>query len=380
MVGKQDRVPVYGIDLLRFLAAVAVVFYHLKPFTLEGKLTTPGTILGYYPETVEATDWAWWGFVGVQIFFVISGVVIGYSAERSTVRSFAISRLTRLWPAMLICAPVLAALNLAYWGHSAEREAVLLLRSLVFWPDGPWVSGQIWTLPIELCFYAVVGVMIASGRIGRMEWLAWALASSCAAFWVAAELGWVQPGRLDALLLLRHGCYFALGIALMRIASAGGFTAGRVLLVALCCASAFREIQEVVMIDFGSAAHVQQATTPFSIWLAAVALVWLSLAWRTPIADFLQTRLPGGAHLLRVLGLATYPLYLIHVQPGTLAMWAGLEAGLDPVLASILGLGAAVFLALLVSLVFEPALARPVRRAATALTNRVALRGRLLAF
>jgi peptidoglycan/LPS O-acetylase OafA/YrhL len=46
--------------------------------------------------------WARYGFLGVPIFFIISGYVIAYSAER-TAAAFAIARVSRIYPTFLFC-------------------------------------------------------------------------------------------------------------------------------------------------------------------------------------------------------------------------------------------------------------------------------------
>ncbi|MEO0063210.1 MAG: hypothetical protein RLZZ08_1770, partial [Pseudomonadota bacterium] len=211
-----DRTPVYGVDLLRFAAAALIVLYHLKPRTWGGEANAGGRILHMAPDAPMPNAWAWWGFIGVQVFFVISGLVIGFSARHATARGFVISRVTRLWPAMLICASIVAAFNIAFWGHHPGAELAPYLRAVLFWPMGPWVTQQIWTLGIEVAFYLLVWAIVAAGRAARLDWLAWALAIACGTFWLAWLGGLVQPGRMESLLLLRHGCYFGLGMALMK--------------------------------------------------------------------------------------------------------------------------------------------------------------------
>jgi len=58
---------------------------------------------------------AWLGWVGVEIFFVLSVFVIAYSAEGSSAFSFFRSRILRLMPAVWICASLVFAVLLV--GH-----------------------------------------------------------------------------------------------------------------------------------------------------------------------------------------------------------------------------------------------------------------------
>ena len=51
------------------------------------------------------------GWIGVQIFFVISGIVIANSAQSATPFRFAVSRFLRLYPAAWIAAAIICLLH-----------------------------------------------------------------------------------------------------------------------------------------------------------------------------------------------------------------------------------------------------------------------------
>src|SRR5436305_15044411 len=89
MTPKSDKEYIYGLDIMRFTAALSVAVFH---FTWQ-------------------TENAWLmpcGWVGVQIFFVISGIVIANSAYGATAPSFAFGRFLRLYPAAW-CAVIIRA-------------------------------------------------------------------------------------------------------------------------------------------------------------------------------------------------------------------------------------------------------------------------------
>jgi len=82
----------YEIDLLRFIAAISVVFYH---YAFIG-VTRPDYNPLVFPALVPIAKY---GYLGVELFFIISGYVVLLSAQGKTVRQFFVSRVTRLYPA-----------------------------------------------------------------------------------------------------------------------------------------------------------------------------------------------------------------------------------------------------------------------------------------
>ncbi len=103
----------WGLDLIRFLSAVLVVLFHVYAFGGDAPI--------WPADAVHAPlSWlqpvAWMGWIGVQIFFVISGFVIAASAQASLAGPFLKKRAIRLLPALWISAS-LALLARALWGE-----------------------------------------------------------------------------------------------------------------------------------------------------------------------------------------------------------------------------------------------------------------------
>jgi len=98
MRNKVNPKHVVGIDLIRFLAAALVMFFHygfLIGKHVSGKIVLVNGATTSYPELYDFSNFGW---VGVETFFVISGFVIAFSAERASPFSFFSSRVTRLGP------------------------------------------------------------------------------------------------------------------------------------------------------------------------------------------------------------------------------------------------------------------------------------------
>jgi peptidoglycan/LPS O-acetylase OafA/YrhL len=130
-----------GLDGLRGIAALAVVAYH------------------YSDEKI------YYGLLGVELFFVISGFVILMTLERvPTVGEFARHRFARLYPAYWL------SVLLAAWALSPPISQMLtnltMLQSFVHEAD---LIDPYWTLAYELWFYLVMAGLFASGQIKNIE-------------------------------------------------------------------------------------------------------------------------------------------------------------------------------------------------------------------
>jgi peptidoglycan/LPS O-acetylase OafA/YrhL len=155
-----------AFDLLRLVAATLVLFSH--SFVLAGVAE---------PQIGGASI----GFLGVEIFFAISGFLVSASWARDPrVRGFLERRARRILPGLAFCL-VLTALVLAplaapgYVGRNllAVASGGLLAEPAYTLPGvfgGGSVNGSLWTLPIEVQAYlavALLGALTAARPIGK---------------------------------------------------------------------------------------------------------------------------------------------------------------------------------------------------------------------
>lgn len=292
-----------GMDGLRFGAAAAVLLYHF---------TATSTVTGYwgvdpadaFPMLNEVTRYGW---LAVELFFMISGFVILLSADGRGIAGFVASRVGRLFPAYWACIVLTAGLQ-QVWSGGRQTSLTETLVNLTMVQDLFEVTGVqvvFWTLLVELKFYLLVFVVLAFGPLTRNRVLAFATLWPLAG-WAAQEFG---AHWLADLLVPNYAPYFAVGMLLFLVYRDGFDLVSSVLLaggVALCVMR--------VLEAAGRAADLQgvpvNPVITVMLMLASVAAVW-------------ATTLPGRtvpprrvAAVLGTVGGLTYPVYLVHTQFG----------------------------------------------------------------
>jgi exopolysaccharide production protein ExoZ len=203
----------HGLDAVRFVAALMVAIVHIGLACWAAPASAPAArILSGAYALPGMTLWIWFGWVGVQIFFVVSGFVIATSAEGASPLAFLKSRIVRLYPVAWL-ASTLVLIVLAVNGLPPSPQAYA--ASMLLLPTGPWIDGQYWTLGLEIMFYGLVFLLLAARRLAWIGHLATALGLSSAAYILLlthySGLDFLQSG-VWRLTLLYFGIYFATGI------------------------------------------------------------------------------------------------------------------------------------------------------------------------
>ena len=165
-IGSATRNP--GIDLLRGLAIVLVVFNHLG-LRIPLKHTGLSEVLpGWFLSRLNYN-----GYEAVFVFFVVSGFLIAGNAlrrwgglERIGMRAFYARRFARIVPCLLALLVVLSALHLMGLqdyvihrdGQSLPRALIAALGLHLNWYEGStgYLPGNwdvLWSLSIEEAFY-----------------------------------------------------------------------------------------------------------------------------------------------------------------------------------------------------------------------------------
>lgn len=378
----SSRQYYFGLDLIRFVSACLVLLFHLGYSTWQPESGARDIVLGTY--TIPETSMFWFGGMGVQIFFVISGFVIANSAQGATPYGFFRSRALRLYPAAWICATVSLLTLLTFTDRPVLNLLWRYLHSVTLFPLSPWIEGVYWTLAAEIIFYALVFLLITARRLDRLETFSNIMGGISLAFIALVACnrsGLIQIEHLEGFrktvgryLPLWYGAFFSLGINLWlssrsRLSKASaGYT---VALFLACCFQIYLAFHGVDMEEGISDDGGRQAwQVPVFVFVVAIAGLFASTHWAAVDRGIpLFAREP-----LRRLGLVTYPLYLVHFSLGVILIKGFIAAGLTPLIAFMASSVLVFLLCLLIATKLEPALRRRFGDVLDRLERRFALR------
>ncbi|GLW29715.1 hypothetical protein Areg01_26550 [Actinoplanes regularis] len=289
------------LDALRLIAALAVAAYHLTAsWRIDGR-NMPEYFL---PSLTHVTIY---GFLGVELFFLISGFVIGMSSWNRSLGDFFTSRVSRLYPAYWVCilittvvvtlAPISGGVPVS--GTPGLREIAANLTML----QEPLGVGSIdtvyWTLFVELRFYLLFAALAAFGLTYRRVVL------FCAVWMTVAAIAPMLGSRaVEVLAIPEYAPYFIAGLAAFLIHRFGRSP----LLFGITGFAWLVSVERVIgrVGDVNPGFHVPVWPGVVIITLAYAALLVIALGW----TDRVRWR------WLTTAGALTYPFYLLHQRIG----------------------------------------------------------------
>jgi peptidoglycan/LPS O-acetylase OafA/YrhL len=267
----------FGIDYLRGLASLAVAWFHLTNTYDPGLVRASGSF----------------GWLGVEVFFVISGFVIPWAVRGDLLSTltgrvvFIARRATRVeLPYIVSIVLVLAlwhllAMQPSFAGGAPSwtpGQVGLHIVYLIPLSDFAWLQPVYWTLAWEFAFYLFVAAFFPWTIGAKSAWLWWST--------VLATLLSIGFGLVPF-----HAGLFVMGAAVFRIADGlSGMTEGALVLFLAWVA---------MLVSGGNVEAIAGVTT-------AVAIIF--------IRDVRVRGLVGS--VLLGLGSVSYSLYLVHVPVG----------------------------------------------------------------
>jgi exopolysaccharide production protein ExoZ len=353
-----DSLRIRNLQALRAVAALMIVAVHLSG---------PDGAMHKY----AGADPLWWlhagGQAGVDLFFVISGVIMVVTTWRDfgrdgAPRSFLLRRVARIYPLYwVVTLPILVVFLIRpdLVNSSAVAKPQIIPSFLLLPQPGYPLLIVGWTLVYEMLFYGIFALAL----LLRLRWLAWILLA-WSAFVVALQLAFGDATNPWLVVLANPmNLEFALGVAVGWLIIGERFVAPRSLLVA--GAAVVAVLIAVAADRDGGTIGPWFRLLGFGVALAAIVYAAVGLEARRRVE---------APRALQTLGDASYSLYLIHVPVITVLGRAisGRVPDSTPVqLAVLAGFAVAVVIASLVMFrLIERPLLRAVRARLRPLTQR----------
>lgn len=293
--GLKKRVHFW--DFLRILACMWVVMDHWTNGARNlSPLNSASPIWMKFLHLLCQTGW-----LGVDIFFILSGAVISQSALNRRLGVFATGRLLRLWPTYFL-GIIFFLFSDIHQGRYSPLEIMAALSGVEYWFGFKEILGPAWTLGYEVHFYVLVGLMISFAKILNGDTYLLFLN-----YWLFLSVfGNILDSKLFSFLIIQeYSFYFILGGLLASLRKGIEFKKFLLSLI-LATLGSYRIMIERLQFNekfLGSIHHLYLIAG--LVLFVAISAVYLGALKDINLGKYFSSIVGYTAWL-------TYPIYLIH--------------------------------------------------------------------
>lgn len=167
----EEKKTINFVILIRCVAVLLVVWDHIGPFWAEGAKIEwlPAIIVNTYINKPLAII-QYFGFFGVVLFFLTSGFIITYVAQRESGIEFIIKRIFRIYPPLIFSFGLIFVINYlytciqgvsTYWGQLTTSQYIYEMTLINYiLGKSNFINGVTWSLIIEVIFYIICFCLI----------------------------------------------------------------------------------------------------------------------------------------------------------------------------------------------------------------------------
>lgn len=300
---KQEILPV---NLLRFLAAFGVLFFHKFSYFLD---------IGFLSKNLSFLEpLTHYGYLGVNLFFLISGFVITLSSEGRTLGQFISARFVRLFPVFWICVSITTLFVLIF----AKNESIPLAQYLAnltmmphYYGDYTFIDGSYWTLELELKFYLLIALLLVLKKWFTISFQNIFLLLSIPLLYDALFYNPFSRNTFDTIIsfffhsyLGEYGQYFIAGVLFYGMYKNNTNRLYHYLALIICYI--------VTLLKALDNSPPSENPTIIAMYITAFFGIFLAISLKKISNETFSFLGKNSNKILITLGAATYPLYLLH--------------------------------------------------------------------
>jgi peptidoglycan/LPS O-acetylase OafA/YrhL len=303
---SQGKNKLLGLELVRFICAVAVLFWHYQHFAFISD-TAVGFVKGHQPLYPEFRLFYDNGYQGVPVFWCISGFIFFWKYKQAIAervvgpKKFFILRFSRLYPLHFATLMLVAALQIVYLARTGfffvfQKNDLLHFVLQLFmasnWtsltPEGDSFDGPIWSVSVEILVYC--GFFLLLRYVGKSAWLNVGIILAC----LVAKVARVPSPIVDCLAFFYIGGLSAITMRHFEATKYRKFLA----IVALCA---------VILVPVAVlSTHLNEHEHfSFLFRMAYIPVLLYVFAQNVPVSRGIQKFVEAAGNM-------TYSSYLIH--------------------------------------------------------------------